>query len=317
MAQVFSEELTQHKYFSLFILGTAVVICTLLEYAIHYAQEYPLVYTHVYYIFIVIVAIFFNRNTVFFGLYLAVLYLVVEIITVGEIPLPTVFRAGIFVIVALLAGYIFEEFRKRQGALLAYVAEKAIKRESPINTGESGAAETSPQTAAGRSIQALFTRRDVHGLIAALESRDMETRYRAAIALGEMKEPSAVEPLAQLLKDDNSGVRWEAAEALGKIGEPALGTLISALFDDDDDIRWRAAIALGDIGDAAAVEPLIRALGDHDPYVRSRVVRSLSKIGVTAIKPLRGALHAENDEVRTGAEEALNEIEQRAHSHRG
>jgi HEAT repeat protein len=74
-------------------------------------------------------------------------------------------------------------------------------------------------------------------------------------------------------------VRQKAAEALGKIGEPAVEPLIGALRDENRLVRRRAAEALGEIRDARAVEPLIGALRDRDSWVRRRAAEALEKIG--------------------------------------
>ena len=52
---------------------------------------------------------------------------------------------------------------------------------------------------------------------AALKDEDGSVRWEAAEALGKIKDPRAVEPLIAALKDEVSGVRESAAEALRKI----------------------------------------------------------------------------------------------------
>ena len=49
--------------------------------------------------------------------------------------------------------------------------------------------------------------------------------------------------------------------------------LIKALKDKDSDVREEAAEALGEIGDDRAVEPLTKALKDEDSSVRSKAGR--------------------------------------------
>ena len=51
-----------------------------------------------------------------------------------------------------------------------------------------------------------------------------------------------------MTRSEYSGVRWKSAQALSKIGDTAVGLLIPLLQHPDDDIRWQAAIALGEIG---------------------------------------------------------------------
>ena len=67
--------------------------------------------------------------------------------------------------------------------------------------------------------------------------------------------------------------------------------LIKALRDKDSDVREEAAEALGEIGDKRAVEPLIQALKDEDLKVRVKAAIALSRIGdERAIKPLNECL---------------------------
>jgi hypothetical protein len=54
----------------------------------------------------------------------------------------------------------------------------------------------------------------------------------------------------RLISDDDEVSRWKAAEALGRIGDPAaVEELISTLWDDDARVRLKAAWALGRIGE--------------------------------------------------------------------
>jgi HEAT repeat protein len=75
-----------------------------------------------------------------------------------------------------------------------------------------------------------------------------------------------VEDLISILKYGKSKYsRWEAAEALGKIGDTrAVDLLIEKLKDKKLLVRWKAAEALGEIKDYRAVEPLIHVLNDKD-----------------------------------------------------
>ena len=70
---------------------------------------------------------------------------------------------------------------------------------------------------------------------------------------------STLEGLVERLSDENEGVRWSAAEALGRLGDPgAVEPLIDTLWDDDARVRLKAAYALGMLGDPRALGPLQR-----------------------------------------------------------
>jgi len=118
----------------------------------------------------------------------------------------------------------------------------------------------------------------VEPLINALKDEASSVRWEAAGALGEIGDERAVEPLINALKDEDSDVRWKAAEALVKIGEPAVEPLIHALKDEDSDVRAAAAMALGKIGDERAVVPLTEALEDESYQVREAAKKALADI---------------------------------------
>ncbi|MGQ3684302.1 MAG: HEAT repeat domain-containing protein [Candidatus Loosdrechtia sp.] len=58
-----------------------------------------------------------------------------------------------------------------------------------------------------------------------------------------------------------------------------MGALIEALKDKDSWVRWNAAVALGEIGDVRAVDALIQAFKDEDSRARERTANALGKIG--------------------------------------
>jgi HEAT repeat protein len=92
-------------------------------------------------------------------------------------------------------------------------------------------------------VEALKTDRNVKGLVRALNyRRDSETRAAAAIALGRMADATAIAPLIQALEDKY--VRWEAAAALERIGEPAVDWLNTAANGNNVYVRKVAQIAL-------------------------------------------------------------------------
>ncbi|MHC4526296.1 MAG: HEAT repeat domain-containing protein [Planctomycetota bacterium] len=101
-----------------------------------------------------------------------------------------------------------------------------------------------------------------------------------------------------------------AERALVKIGAPAVQPLINILSDDDRSVRIPAVWALGRIKDARAVEPLVAALKDKDKYVRTGVVFALGWIeDMRAVELLIGVLNEDQDwHVRRDAATALGRI---------
>lgn len=82
-----------------------------------------------------------------------------------------------------------------------------------------------------------------------------------------------------LLSDENEGVRWKAAETLGRIGDPAaVEDLIGTLWDDDERVRLKAVWALGQIKDSRAVAPLRRLYRMENENVREIITEALEAI---------------------------------------
>jgi HEAT repeat protein len=96
-------------------------------------------------------------------------------------------------------------------------------------------------------------------LIANLSSHDDAKRVKARhslVALGKTAVPS----LMEALKDSNTLMRWEAAKALGEIGDPGTApALVKTLEDEEFDVRWLAAEALIKMN-INALKPLLQAL---------------------------------------------------------
>jgi len=161
------------------------------------------------------------------------------------------------------------------------------------------------------NIEHLKQDRDVDGLIRALADADPQVRQDAALALGEIGDARAVEPLLAVMSDTHevTEVRNNAQEALRRMGPAAVRPLIRALKDGDVYARTRAAVTLGDIGDPAAVEALVVALRDGDRYVRRYAAESLGKIpDARAVEPLIAALKDREAEVCARAAWALRRV---------
>ena len=95
--------------------------------------------------------------------------------------------------------------------------------------------------------------------ISELASKSSFVRVDARDYLVSMKD-QAVPHLIDALKSDNQWVRWEAAKALSKIGDPAASqALIEALEDKMFDVRWIAAEGIISIGRKSLI-PLLAAL---------------------------------------------------------
>ena len=95
-----------------------------------------------------------------------------------------------------------------------------------------------------------------------------------------------------VIDDGNYKVRVQAALVLGKLGDPrAVQPLIKALGDSNKTVRGIAASALGQLGDAAAVEPLRDLLRhESDSFVRGQAEKAMAALsGGGGGGPKRGA----------------------------
>lgn len=101
---------------------------------------------------------------------------------------------------------------------------------------------------------------DIRNLAGLLASPDDKIRRNARKSLEIIGKP-AVSSLTQILQNSKIyKARWEAAKALGLIGDAkAIPSLIKALEDTESDIVWLAAEALEQFGKAAWPE-LLNAL---------------------------------------------------------
>jgi HEAT repeat protein len=120
------------------------------------------------------------------------------------------------------------------------------------------------------------------------ESRDLRTK--AIVTLGELDYTLALDSLDWLAHDpDLDGEDQQTALfELGKRRDiRALDGLVDLLREDPRaDTRMYAALVLGDLGTWEAVGPLILALCDDMPDVAGQVIKSLVKMGDTAVEPL-------------------------------
>ena len=109
-------------------------------------------------------------------------------------------------------------------------------------------------------------------------SEDHNVRFEAASALGDIGNENCVEPLIAAL-EDHPRIKEVAIRSLGKIGDTrATPLLLHALADDSWEIRSTAAKALGAIGDARAAPKLIEALENEGEAVRWYMVTALTNI---------------------------------------
>lgn len=104
---------------------------------------------------------------------------------------------------------------------------------------------------------------DIDKLVSELNC-DSRTRCLNARRALELKGQDAVPPLAEALKNGQDMAPMHAAKALGKIGGPvAVQALVGALKDDRSGVRWAAAEALIKQG-PDAIKPVLRTIIENN-----------------------------------------------------
>ncbi len=301
--------LKDYRDYQVPVLVALVAAALFLEVYVHVYLGIAVVYSHFFYIPVVLAAIWYGKRSVLVALVLGAALAAGTYYLTGEVDANTLLRALMLVAIALIIGAIIDHMKKEQEQMFNKVTDAALS--SGLKSGAAPGAEALQRvrTFSFASVKKMSARGDVPGLIRAMRNRDPAVQYEAVEELGNSRDPAATEALMGALTGDQySGIRWKAAEALGKIGPPAVPALIGALKNPDEDIRWKAAIVLGEIGDARAVGPLVDLLVDEDRFVRSRAGYALGMIGPPAVADLRTAIVDGGAETRRAAAAALGTI---------
>ena len=135
-------------------------------------------------------------------------------------------------------------------------------------------------------------------------------RAWAANILGDVGAQRAFPVLVRSLGDLQDEVRAKSASALGRLGDRrAVPYLLEHLLSDPAPfVRARIAGALGQFGSADVIDRLVRTLGDPAWWVRMRSVEALEQIGEIAEGPLLVALDDADPEIRSRAAVALERL---------
>ncbi len=127
--------------------------------------------------------------------------------------------------------------------------------------------------------------------------------------MGEIGSARAILYLISAFRKTWGGVDAYCAEALVKIGRPAVKPLLRVIDGPDLNTRYWSIEALGQIGDARATEPLIALLSDRDAIIRYSSTKALGTIGDSkAFDPLAKALRDSSDMVKRQAQKSLRKL---------
>ncbi len=123
------------------------------------------------------------------------------------------------------------------------------------------------------------------------------------------KEPP-IETLIKTLSSHKDKAREGARHTLVSVGKAAVPALIEALKDKNTLRRWEAAKALGEIGDPETAPVLVKALENEDFDVRWLAAEALIKMNIKGLKPLLEALEHRGDStlLREGAHHVFHDL---------
>ncbi len=187
--------------------------------------------------------------------------------------------------------------------------------------------------------------KEIEDLVTDLRSTLITKRLKSVKALGRLKTPIAVEPIASVLHDRSREVRCAAIEALGLINPGNLPDILLPLVRDKSaDVRLRIAHALGTCDTNESIEGLmtlmrdsrdevanmaarslarhpraslallIRQFGDKSWKMRSRAATAVSRMGKGASEALKSAAEDNDSNVRFWAAICLGHLRDRTHT---
>jgi HEAT repeat protein len=112
------------------------------------------------------------------------------------------------------------------------------------------------------------------------------------------------------LASHNDTVRIKARHSLVTMGKAAVPLLTKALKSEKSLTKWEAAKALGEIGDPSTASILVEALEDEDFDVRWLAAEGLTKMNINALKPLLQALEKRGDSffLQEGAHHVFHDL---------
>jgi hypothetical protein len=120
-----------------------------------------------------------------------------------------------------------------------------------------------------------------------LQDDSYKVRVQAAQLLGKLGDPAGAEPLARALSDNNKLVRWMAAQALARLAAPSTAPALKALLrrEKDASVRAQAEKALAALGNKPATGRIFLTFGSFSGGTRGA--------DASALEILRTALRRE------------------------
>jgi HEAT repeat protein len=150
----------------------------------------------------------------------------------------------------------------------------------------------------------------VETLLEALKDSEMTVRRYAAMLLGRIGDPRAVQPLGMSLYDTHFEVGKAAAESLAGFGPAGLKVLAEALHHPEAWLRQHAITGLTLSGDQRIVPAILGMLDDPDREVQKQAIHSLGELkdprALAVLQPI--AIDRRDREMSALAKESINTI---------
>ncbi len=113
---------------------------------------------------------------------------------------------------------------------------------------------------------------------------DLEDRWFVARILGDFKQPEvAIALVAVLQREEDGDLSTMITSAIAQIGIPAIAALTSLL---DTPNRYQAIAALAQIRHSQTIEPLLSAIDDGDPQIRTTIIEALGSFQDPSLLPI-------------------------------
>jgi HEAT repeat protein len=142
-------------------------------------------------------------------------------------------------------------------------------------------------------------RRAIPPLIQALNDEDTNVKYNAIEALGKLQAIEAIDALASIAESHDFFLAFPALDALKRIGDPSITPRIIALLEDDM-LREPAIEVLSQIGDETAVIPLAKLL--TQPEMPTSIIAQ----AMSAIYDRYDELYNEGEQIATLFRQTIN-----------
>lgn len=141
-------------------------------------------------------------------------------------------------------------------------------------------------------------------LLTFLEDRNGRARSIAAITLGRIGDPAAIEPLKRLLRDIDPWVRRCAVGALGHFRDPSMLPIFEEAYREQQTGEALEAASL--LPNSAGEKMLFAGMAHREAWVRSTAARLLRNLSLEAALPvLVDALSDDSPDVRKEALKSL------------